>query len=75
MMTIHNRSPITVALITTAGAFYINPSEHLKAPLRIRYNSPKSLHRTTVYIQSSMTSTVHLRLPHNNIYIVHFKTT
>jgi len=75
MMTIHNRSPITVAWKTAAEAFYINLPGQLNAPIRIRYNSPKSLHRTTVYIQSSMTSTVHLRLPHNNIYIVHFKTT
>jgi len=75
MMTIHNRSPITVALITTAGAFYINPSEHLKAPLRIRYNNPKSLHRTTVNIQASITTNTHRTLPQKDIHIVYFKTT
>jgi len=75
MTTIDNRSPITVAWKTAAEVFYINLTGQLNAPIRIRYNSPNSLHRTTVYIQNSMTSTVHLRLPHNNIYIVHFKTT
>lgn len=75
MTTIHNSSPITVAWNTTAGTFYINLTKRLKSPLRIRYNTPKSLHRTTVNIQPSITTTVHRALPHNNTHIVHFKTT
>jgi len=75
MTSIHNSSPITVALITTARAFYIKLSEHLKTPLRIQYNTLKPLHRTTVNIQVPITTTVHLSIPHNNIHIVLFKTT
>ena len=75
MTTIHNRSTISVAWKTTAGNYYFNLSDQLNAPLRIQYNTPKPLHRTTVYIQTSVTSTVYLNLPHNNLHIVHFKTT
>ena len=75
MTTIHNRSPISVAWETTAGNYYFNLSDQLAAPLRIQYNTPKSLHRTIVSIQTSITTTVHRGLPNNNLHIVHFKTT
>ena len=75
MTTTHKISPLTVASMTTAETFYINPSQHLKTPPRIRQNNPKSLHPTAVNIQVSGISSTQRNLPIKNFHIALFKTT
>jgi hypothetical protein len=75
MIRIHNNLPFTVASTPTAGTFYISPEKRQKSSLKFRHNIAKTLHRTTVTAQSSMTTANHSSLPPTTIKTAHFKST